>query len=171
MQSLEEKEGGNNTRTAKTPWGYFFMLFRRFYRFITALVSLALVCLFALGFYAANVSKLGEIAGERTFYLDSPSSQGVRKGSLSLLDIFRVEGESVRFARTEETEEEIVARIRDTYGAKLLFSESACGVTSYYCYVKSWQNGIDIEGVTVNLHIAVSKTACAVGTPIIFDGF
>ena len=95
----------------------------------------------------------------------------MRKEELSPLDIFRVEGESVRFARTEETEEALVSRIRDMYGARVLFSESACGVTSYYCYVGAWQNGVELDGVTVNLHIAVSETACAVGTPIIFDGF
>lgn len=147
------------------------MLFRRFYQFITTLVALAVVGVIALGFYAANVSKLGGLSGERVFYLDSPSSQGLRKEQLSPLDIFRVEGESVRFARTEETEEALVARIRDMYGAQVLFSESACGITSYYCYVGEWDNGIDLGGEVVNLHIAVSETACAVGTPIIFDGF
>ncbi len=135
------------------------------------LVSLAVVCVIGLGFCAVNVSKLGEIAGERVFYLDSASSQGVRKETLSVFDIFRVEGESVRFARTEETEEELVADIRNRYGAEILFSESVCGVTSYYCYVPTWQTGVDLNGVTVNLHIAVSETACGVGTPIIFDGF
>ena len=147
------------------------MLFRRFYQFITMLASLAVVCVVGLGFCAVNVSKLREISGERVFYLDSASSQGLRKEELSIFDIFRVEGESVRFARTEKTEDDLVADIRNRYGAKMLFSESVCGVTSYYCYVPTWQNGVDVNGVTVNLHIAVSETKCAVGTPIIFDGF
>ncbi len=147
------------------------MLFRRFYQFITTLVALAVVGVLALGFCAANVSKLGVIDGERVFYLDSPSSQGVRKEQLSPLDIFRVEGESVRFARTGEGEDELVTRIRDMFGARVMFSETACGVTSYYCYVSEWDNGIDLNGEVINLHIALSETACAVGTPIIFDGF
>lgn len=147
------------------------MLFRRFYRFITVLVSLAVTCVIGLGVFASNVSKLGDLSGERVFYLDDSSSQGVRKEELSILDVFRVEGESVRFARTEETEVALVERILDTYGAKVLFSETVCGTTSYYCYTGAWQNGIDLNGTTVNLHIAVSENVCAVGTPIIFDGF
>jgi len=147
------------------------MLFRRFYQCISALVALAIACVIGVGFYAANVSKLDALSGERVFYLDNASSQGLRKEELPILDIFRIEGESVRFARTEETEEGLVQRIRDTYGAKILFSERVDGVTSYYCHTDAWQNGIDINGVTVNLHIAVSKDVCAVGTPIIFDGF
>ncbi len=147
------------------------MLFRRFYQWISVLVSLAIVCVIGLGLFAANVSKLSDLGGERVFYLDSPSSQGLRKEELSLLDIFRVEGESVRFARTSETETDLVTRIRDTYGAEVLFTESVCGVTSYYCYTDAWKNAVDLDGVAVNLHIAVSESVCAVGTPIIFDGF
>lgn len=147
------------------------MLFRRLYQWISMLVSLAIVCVIGLGIFAADVSKLGDLGGERVFYLDSPSSQGLRKEELSLLDIFRVEGESVRFARTAETEEALVARIRDMYGAEVLFSETVCGVTSYYCYTEAWEDTVDLGGVAVNLHIAVSESVCAVGTPIIFDGF
>lgn len=147
------------------------MLFRRFYQWLTVLIALAVVGVIGLGFYATNVSKLRDISGERVFYLDSPSSQGIRKEQLSALDIFRVEGESVRFLRADEQEEALVARIRGLYGAKVLFSESVGGVTSYYCYTGEWNNGIDLDGVVVNLHIAVSKSVCVVGTPIIFDGF
>ena len=147
------------------------MLFRRLYQCITTLVALAVVGVIALGFYAANVCKLGRLSGERVFYLDSPSSQGLRKERLSPLDIFRVEGESVRFTRTDEGEEALVMRIRDMFEAQVLFTETSCGVTSYYCYVGEWNNGIDLGGEVINLHIAVSETACAVGTPIIFDGF
>ena len=135
------------------------------------LIALAVIGVIGLGFYATNVSKLRDISGERTFYLDSPSSQGLRKEQLSVFDIFRVEGESVRFLRTDETEESLVARIQGRYGARLLFSESVGGVTSYYCYTGAWDNGIDLDGVVVNLHIAVSENVCVVGTPIIFDGF
>jgi hypothetical protein len=147
------------------------MVFRRFYQFITTLVAIAIVLVIGVGYFAVNVSKLKGISGEHVYYLDSPSSQGLRKEQLSWTDIFRVEGESVRFARTTETEKDLVARIRDTYGAKVLFSEKVAGVTSYYCYTNDWGNGVELGGVTVNLHIAVSDSVCVVGTPIIFDGF
>ncbi len=147
------------------------MLFRRLYQWISVLVSLAIVCVIGLGIFAADVSKLSDLGGERVFYLDSPSSQGLRKEELSLLDIFRVEGESVRFARTEESETDLVARVLDTYGAETLFTETVCGVTSYYCYTDEWKNALDLGGIAVNLHIAVSDSVCVVGTPIIFDGF
>ena len=147
------------------------MLFRRFYQWITMLIALAIIGVIGLSFYAVNVCKLRDISGERVFYLDDSSSQGLRKEKLSVLDIFRVEGESVRFLRADEAEENLVARIRGQYGAKVLFIESVGGVTSYYCYTDAWDNGIDLGGVLVNLHIAVSESVCVVGTPIIFDGF
>lgn len=147
------------------------MWFRRFYQVIGTLVAAAFLCVIGLGLCAQKTSKLGALDGERVFYLDSASSQGLRTEELSPLDIFRVKGESVRFARSGESESALVARIRDTYGAEIVFCEEIDGVTSYYCYTGAWDNGIALGGVTVNLHIAVSETACAVGTPIIFDGF
>ena len=147
------------------------MLFRRFYRFLSAIISLVLVVVAGLGLYASRVCKLEALKGERVFYLDSASSQGLRKEELGLFDFVRVEGESVRFARDGETEEALVEEIKTLYGAEVLFCESAAGVTSYYCYTNEWTNGIPLNGVKVNLHIAVSETACAVGTPIIFGGF
>ena len=135
------------------------------------MVSLAVVCVIGFGFYAANLGKLGELSGERVFYLDSASSQGLRKEELSLLDIFRVEGECVRFDRMTEEEEDLVLRIQELYDAETLFTEEVDGVTSYYCFVDGWENAIELSGLKVNLHIAVSKEVCTVGTPIIFDGF
>jgi hypothetical protein len=90
---------------------------------------------------------------------------------LELRDYARITGESVRFFRDEKSAEEIAREIADKYGAKILFMEEAAGVLSFYCYTSAWDNGVAVNGQTVNLHIAVAETQCAVGTPIIFDGF
>lgn len=138
---------------------------------VTGLVSLALVAVFALGGWAISACKLRAIEGERVFYLNSASSQGVRKEELSLRDFANITGESVRFSHEGRGAETLANEIADKYGAEILFTESAGGVTSYYCYTDDWENGLELNGVTVNLHVAVSKTECVVGTPIIFDGF
>ena len=78
-------------------------MFRRFFGFLFALAVAATVC---LGIYVMNACKLREIKGERVFYLDSDSSQALRKTELSLKDYARITGESVRFARGEENAEE-----------------------------------------------------------------
>ena len=143
-------------------------MFRRFFGFLFALAVAATVC---LGIYVMNACKLREIKGERVFYLDSDSSQALRKTELSLKDYARITGESVRFARGEENAEEIAREIADKYGAEILFTEEAAGVISFYGYTSAWERGIVVNGQTVNLHIAISDTQCAVGTPIIFDGF
>ena len=143
-------------------------MWRRFFGFFTAV---AIAVTVGLGLYIMNACKLREIQGERIFYLDSNSSQALRKTELELKDYARITGESVRFARGEKSVDEVAQEIVSKYNAEILFTEEAAGVTSYYCYTKAWTRGIVLEGKTVNLHIAVAETQCAVGTPIIFHGF
>ena len=158
------------------PWEDFYMrlvtkrvrMWRRFFGFLTAAAIAAAV---GLGVYVMNACKLREVKGERVFYLDSDSSQGLRKTELELKDFARITGESVRFERGEGTAEEIAREIADKYGAEILFTEEAAGVTSFFAYTSAWDNGVVVNGQTVNLHVAVAETQCAVGTPIIFDGF
>lgn len=147
------------------------MFFGALKRLVSLLVSLALVAVVGFGIYISQVCRLDDLDGERVFYLDSASSQGLRKEELSLLDFARIEGESVRFAREGESAEALSVWITKIYGAEVLFTEEAAGVTSYYCYTPDWKNDIAVSGQRVNLHIAVSEEECVVGTPIIFDGF
>ena len=143
------------------------MRFLQFLKLIVSVVFAAAVC-FAVK--AANISRLSAFSGERTFYLDSASSQALTKTNLSFSDIFRVRGESVTFS-LPKTEEDFVQELLLSYGAKLIDVESACGVTSYYAFVPAWSEGVEIEGKRVNLHIAIEGERCGVGTPIIFGGF
>ena len=148
------------------------MLFIRFLRGVFALVTAAAIAVvIGLGAYILNACKLRAIEGERVFYLDSATSQGLRKTELELRDYARITGESVRFAREGKSVESLVNEIVLQYGAEILFTEEACGVFSFYGYTDAWDNGIVVNGQTVNLHIAVAEEECAVGTPIIFDGF
>ena len=101
------------------------------------------------------------------YYLDSSSSQGLRKRAITPFDLFRMKGESVIL----EKEVGDVEAILELYDAKILFIEEVCDTLSYYCYTEKWSDGITLDGATVNLHIAVNQTQCAVGTPIIFGGF
>lgn len=146
-------------------------MFRTLKNFISKLIALSLALVVSFAVYIGRVCRLDGLEGERVFYLDSASSQGLRKEELSLRDFARIKGESVRFERGEEREEDLVQSIVERYGAEILFQERTAETLSYYCYTKEWDNGIIVNGERVNLHIALSETQCVVGTPIIFDGF
>ena len=150
---------------------FLFRLFR-VKNLIVTLCALALCGVFLVGLYAKRVIKLEDLQGERIFYLDSSSSQGLLKEKISWLDFPRIRGESVRFSRQEETsEEEVLQSIVEKYNAVILFSEKVDGVVSYYCYTDEWTDHVRVEDEKVNLHIAVSSMQCVVGAPIIFGGF
>lgn len=139
-------------------------------RFVATVLALAACLAFAAFAYAKNSVALYKTAGERTFYLYSASSQSLMKTSLSLRDIPRVRGESVCFSFQKDAEM-LVKSIFDAYGAEIAFTESACGVTSYYGYGTELDEPIFLNGKAINLHVAVTESRCAVGTPIIFGGF
>lgn len=149
---------------------FLFRIFR-IKNFVLTVFAVGTCLLLALGVRVTNCVRLHNIEGERTFYLDSVSSQGLMRSEISARDLSRIVGESVRFDLADESETEVLARIQEEYGAKVLFVERAGGVSSYYCHTDEWENGIILNGELVNLHIAVSETQCSVGTPIIFGGF
>lgn len=140
--------------------------------YVTAVFALALSLCFCFGVRFGYACKLSALSGKRTFYLDYASSQALRSPYLEIKDIFRVKGESVRFALDDAREREaIVGEIVEKYDAEILFTEEACGTISFYCYAPALYTGVCVRGMTVNLHIATTEKTCAVGSPIIFDGF
>ncbi len=148
------------------------MFWFRLKNFISTLMAFLTAAVILVGIWGARISRLSGIDGKRVFYLHSASSQGLRAEELRVRDFPNVKGESVRFDLDGSTDTETLAKeIAERYGAKILFAEEACGITSFYCYTDRWTDGVIVRGEAVNLHIAVSKTQCAVGTPIIFDGF
>lgn len=149
----------------------FYRLYKRIKRMLSTLSALALTVALGWGIYAFNACKLRAIDGERVFYLNSNSSQGLRKEELSPLDFTRITGEVVRSKLGEKSGEEAANEIMERYGAQVLFVEEVGGVKSYYCYTPQWEDTLALNGQTVNLHVAVSNEECVVGTPIIFDGF
>ena len=152
-------------------------MFYRVKNFICVALAVLFCLFFAVGVKAVSVTRFADIEGKRIYFLDSASSQGLRKESLSVVDLTRIKGECVfteisaydggRYLPNKEIAEEIAHR----YGAEILFTEEADGVVSYYAYTARWQDGLYINGVKINLHIAVGKVNLAVGAPIIFDGF
>ena len=153
------------------------MFVYRVKNFICVALAVIFCLFFAVGVKGVSVTRLAEIEGERTYFLDSASSQGLRKQTLSIKDLTRVKGECV-FTEISSysggrclTSEEIAQEIAAKYDAKILFTERVDGVVCYYAYTPCWRDGLYINGVKVNLHIAVGEARLAVGTPIIFDGF
>ena len=150
-------------------------LFRLFHikNFILTIFALAVCGVFVLGLYVKRVIKFEDLQGQRTFYLDSTSSQSLLKEKISWLDFPRIRGESVCFSLQDKTQtaEEILHSIMEKYNAEILFSEEAEGVISYYAYTDEWTDHVRVEDKKVNLHVALSATQCVVGSPIIFGGF
>ena len=153
------------------------MLFYRLKNFICVVFAVIFCLFFALGMKVSAVTRLADIEGERIYFLDSASSQGLRKKTLSISDLIRVKGECV-FTETSLydggrylSNADIALEIATHYGGKILFQEEVDGVVSYYAYTTRWKDGLYINGKKVNLHIAVGQGRIAVGTPIIFDGF
>ena len=138
-------------------------------------ICLWLALLFCLltfvGVRAFHTSRLAFLEGERVFYLDSASSQGLRKTSLSLWDIPRVKGESVYIPLQEKDGGMYASNILSSLKGEVVFTEEVCGKVSYYAYAQGLGEGLWLYGRKVNLHIAVGEEVCVVGTPIIFDGY
>ena len=149
------------------------MFLYRLKNFVCVSITVLFVVLVFVGVKSAHISRLSAWKGDRTFFLDSASSQGLMKKELSFADLGRVKGECVSF-QIKENEGGMSAlkqKILEEYDAEILFMEKTGEVESYYCYTTLWQGGIFLNGVLVNLHFAFSQTQCVVGTPIIFGGF
>ena len=146
---------------------------------LSTAVLTAAVC--GVSLRVGMLSRFSAIEGERTFFLNSASSQGLRTEKLAFSDIGRVRGECVRFdlteyeggryATNENSAEKIAEDIARIYGAEWLIIEQAGGSVCFYGYTERFTDKVFVNGQAVNLHIAVNGTACAVGSPIIFDGF
>ena len=54
--------------------------------------------------YVGGISRFSALTGKRTFYLDSPTSQGLQTEQLTLSDVWRIKGESVYFSLPEGIE-------------------------------------------------------------------
>lgn len=140
---------------------------RRFLRGVRALV----ITLLALGIAAAALvlsrAPVFRKGNNYELYLSPSSSSLTVLTDDPLTDKFLlpVKGESVRYDGDEKNA--LIAQFR----AKVLFTEKTAGVTNYYCFSPVLQNGLWLKGRFVNLHIAVSDTQTAVGTPLIFGGF
>ena len=147
-------------------------IFRALNNFIKLTLALILSLAFCFCAKAAHLSRLSFLQGERTYYLDSASSQSLTKSKLAAWDIFRVQGESVCFTIVEREEKGVFARtLVEKLGGAILFIEEMDNTISFYAYIPTWGSGISINERKVNLHIAVSGENCKVGTPIIFGGF
>ncbi|MCH5143247.1 MAG: hypothetical protein J1G07_06030 [Clostridiales bacterium] len=87
-------------------------------------------------------------------------------GNAKLTRIFlnNVCGESAEFKELD------IEKFLLSVGGEIVFSESAAGITNYYCSA-NLPYSVAIDGTEINLHIAVCENSIKVGTPIIFGGY
>ena len=81
---------------------------------VREMIATAVALAFFLATFLLHTSTLQDVQGTRTFYLYSPSSQAKIQTTLSLLDVFYVEGESVFIA------------CENTFNAYLLYPFTLC---------------------------------------------
>ena len=140
--------------------------------FLSSMRAFMVVGLVTAVFCLLSLEKFNGVLGDRTFYLYSVSSQSLQKEKLFISELFSVTGESVQFAfegKPKAEAEWLVAR----FGGRILFTEEVAGVVSYYAYTPNFFDGVTLNGVRVNLHIAFCEETGVgvIGSPIIFGGF
>ena len=135
-------------------------------------IAYMVACILAVLVFLFNAFPLSAIEGEHTYYLYSPSSQAKIKSTLDVKDALFIKGESVCFSKPDGKESKAIAHeIARCFDATIVVEEYASGVMSYYAFSPRFIGGMMVQGVKVNLHIAISNTSCVVGSPIIFGGF
>ena len=132
-----------------------------------AILTLVLVLFCALFVLCLSCSPVFDMGESYEVYYGQSSSSLMKSTENPLLEKLtgKVAGESVRY------EGDQYEALKAKFGATLLFTEEACGVTNYYLYSPVLGGGVALGGYTVNLHIAVSAEQTAAGTPLIFGGF
>ena len=118
-----------------------------------------------------NACVFSRYAGERAFYLYSPTSQATIKSRVALTQLHDIQGESVTITKPITEKEAFLGQVLNDYNACVLWEETCANTTSYYCYSSRIQGGVDVGGRRVNLHIAFGDERVKLGTPLIFGGF
>lgn len=127
----------------------------------------ALVCCFTFSYLLLHAPAF-ENGEAYTFYAEKNSSSKAyvtNTPALSKIFLGPVAGESVLYQGNR------VEELAKRYKAKLLLFEEACGVKNFYFHSPMFKDSVEICGVQVNLHIALTEKHTAAGTPLIFGGF
>ncbi len=138
-------------------------------RICAALRAVVIVCLVLLCgglFLCLRLSPRFERGEGYELYSGTSSALIVQTGT-PFLDKIRLKGaagESVRYEGDRYEE------LKEQFRATLLFTEEAGGAVNYYLYSPLLGAGVEVNGVPVNLHIAVRAGRTAAGSPIIFGG-
>ena len=138
-------------------------------RWWKSVVALGLAGVLVCAGLVMKGSALSKTQGVRTYYLYSVSSLAGQVQAVKIWDLPFVTGESVQLSVADG--QAFLEKTLLEYSATTLFVEESGGVVSYYCYSQLLPNRIALNGVMVNLHIALSGESAVVGTPIIFGGF
>ena len=128
-------------------------------------ITLSLVLFSAITLLSATAFPFD---GDKEYYLYSPSSQAQIKSEVSILEMPFIRGESVRLTCQADV---VLETVLSKYSASVVKVEEFCDGVSYYCYSPKLKKGIVIDGVMINLQIAVKDESVVMGTPIIFGGY
>lgn len=122
---------------------------------------------FVCGMFAYALTRSPVFDGEGYELYTGTSSAGVivTDAPAAVKLTLPVAGESARW------EGDRAAELLERFDARVLFCEEVCGTRNYYCSSPLLGEGVLLRGVRVNLHIAVSGSRTAAGTPVIFGGF
>ena len=135
----------------------------------TAIGIAALLCSFACVLFACVIGAAPVFEGGKgyEFYMGANSSSLVVPSNNPALDkllLGKVAGEKAEYENID------IKLLEARFHARLQFIEEACGVTNYYYRSPDLGDCVYLNGYAVNLHIAVSGSRAAAGTPLIFGG-
>ncbi len=107
-----------------------------------------------------------------TFYSQSASSQA------QIISATPQDAKKVKYAIANLTGESAeypyaidAFRQIQKYNARFKFMEVCGDIQNYYFYSQQLYSAVKINGITINLHIAVKMDSITVGSPLIFGGF
>lgn len=106
-------------------------------------------------FYVGSVSSNADIV----------AAEGAAAAAVKLT-LGGVTGESARYADARDAFAQAEA-----LDARLCLCERAGDVVNYYYRSPRLGGGVEVGGMTVNLHVAVRGGSASIGTPLIFGGY
>lgn len=147
--------------------GYFFMK-----NFLMLLFSIIFTIASLTIMHYMEKDLLFKDAMHYTFYSQSVSSQAkiisttAKDAKKVKYSIANLTGESAEYKNAEDAFQQI-----DRYNANFRFMEECGDIQNYYFYSPNLYAAVHVNGIAVNLHIAIKIDGVTIGSPLIFGGF
>lgn len=116
-----------------------------------------------------NLPVFKDYSNEYEVYLSdySDTSKQIKVDLLQFLFTSDIKGQTIAIRKEQFN----LQTFLQDMSAKIVHTSSVSSVTSYYCYSNKIKSYKIVNGVKVNLHVAIQKDSVKVGSPIIYGSF